>query len=66
MYIKHSQIKYVEFHRIDSKAGTMGREFDLTVHQIDQEGAAEQFKNIAKSELKVLINYFKSANIKMR
>lgn len=44
----------------------MGREFDLTVHQIDQEGAPEQFKNIAKSELKVLINYFKTSNIKMK
>ena len=66
MYIKHNNIKYVEFHRIDSKAGTMGREFDLTVHQIDQEGGPEQFKNIDKHELKVLINYFKDAKIKMR
>lgn len=66
MYIKHNQIKYVEFHRIDSKAGTMGREFDLTVHQIDQDVAPEQFKNMDKQELKVLINYFKSAGIKMR
>ena len=55
----------MEFHRIDSKAGTMGREFDLTIHLTDQEGA-EQFKNIDKHELKVLINYFKTAGIKMR
>jgi hypothetical protein len=39
MYIKHNQIKYVEFHRIDSKAGTMGREFDLTIHLTEGEGA---------------------------
>lgn len=44
----------------------MGREFDLTVHQIDQEGGPETFKNIDKHELKVLINYFKDAHIKMR
>ena len=59
-------IKFVEFHRIGNSSGVTGREFDLSIHLVDQDGPVEQFKNIDKSELKVLINYFKASNIKMR
>lgn len=66
MYIKHKEIKYVEFNRIGSSSGGTGRSFDFSVHRIDQDGVYEQFKNIDKTELKVLIRYFKQAGIKMR
>ena len=43
------------------------RSFDLSIVKIDQDGnQKEQFKNIEKSEIRVLMNYFKNANIKMR
>lgn len=61
MYIKHKEIKYVEFNRIGNT-----KSFDFSVYKIDQEGIFEQFKNIDKGELKAMINYFKSAGIKMR
>ena len=66
MYIKHKEIKYVEFNRIGNNSGGTGRSFDFSVYKVDQEGIFEQFKNIDKEELKMLIKYFKTAGIKMR
>ena len=58
-YIKHKEIKYVEFNRIGNQSGGIGKSFDITVAKVDQEGqASETFKNIDKKELKVMIQYF--------
>ena len=63
LYLKHKEIKYVEFSRMQQAS----RSFDLTIVKMDNEGSQkEQFKNIEKSEIRVLMNYFKNANIKMR
>lgn len=57
----------MEFSRIGNASGNIGRSFDIAVVKIDQEGGGqEQFKNIDKSELKVIMQYFKTAQIKMR
>ena len=64
IYIKHKDIMYVEFHRIGQQAGGPARYFDISICR--RELGAEQFKNIDKQELKVLIEYFKRSNIKMR
>ena len=68
LYIKHNEIKYVEFSRIGSQIGVTGKSFDISVVKIDNDGGSltEQFKNIDKQELRVMIEYFKSAGIKMR
>jgi len=66
IYIKHKDIKYIEFKRIGGKGGA-GRSFDISIAKIESEGANDEtFKNIDKKELKVLMSYFKDAGIKMR
>ena len=63
LYLKHKEIKYVEFSRMQQAS----RSFDLSIVKIDQDGnTKEQFKNIEKSEIRALMSYFKNANIKMR
>lgn len=68
IYIKHNEIKYVEFSRIGSQIGVTGKSFDISIVKIDNDGTGqtEQFKNIDKQELRVMIDYFKTAGIKMR
>ena len=67
IYLKHSEIKYVEFSRIGSQAGVTGKSFDISVVRIDNEsGNTEQFKNIDTQELRVMMEYFKTSGIKMR
>lgn len=64
LYIKHKEIKYVEFSRVFG-AMEQSKSFDIAVVKNNGE-ANEQFKNIDKVELKVLTSYFKEAGIKMR
>lgn len=67
MYIKHKEIKYVEFSRIGHTTGGTGRSFDFSIVKIDSESNVDStFKNVDKNELKVMIKYFKDAGIKMR
>lgn len=67
MYIKHKEIKYVEFKRIGNASSGTGRSFDISIYKIEADGPVEEtFKNIDKKELKALMNYFKNAGIKMR
>jgi len=65
IYIRHKDIKYVEFNRIGQAAGGTGRSFDFTIAKIESEGQ-ETFKNVDKKELKAMIGYFKAAGITMR
>ena len=64
IYIKHKEVMYVEFQRVGQQAGGTARFFDISVARKDL--GAEQFKNIDKKELKVLMHYFKKAGIKLR
>ena len=67
MYIKHKEIKYVEFSRIGHSTGGTGRSFDFSLVLIETDSNLDtNFKNVDKQELKVLMNYFKVAGIKMR
>jgi len=67
LYIKLKEIKYIEFARIGDQKGATNKTFDMSVIRIDSESSGnEQFKSIDKCELKVLIQYFKQAGIKMR
>jgi structure-specific recognition protein 1 len=67
IYIKHKEIKYVEFSRIGSTTGGTGRSFDFVIAKLESESTADHaFKNVDKKELKALMKYFKDAGIKMR
>ncbi len=35
LYIKHKEIKYVEFNRIGNNSGGTGRSFDFSVYKVD-------------------------------
>jgi structure-specific recognition protein 1 len=65
-YIKHPEIKYVEFSRVGGLGAGMpvSRSFDMTVTKID--GEAVTFAGIDKQEHKNLTAYLKNKNIKMR
>lgn len=55
LYIKHKEIKYVEFQRIGEQAsGTTSKTFDIQVVKFEQDGGNEQFKNLDKCEYKAL------------
>jgi structure-specific recognition protein 1 len=67
MYIRHKEIKYVEFSRIGNTTGGTGRSFDFSIAKIDSESNVDStFKNVDKNELKAVVKYFKDAGIKMR
>lgn len=61
MYIKHSELKSVEFKR----TGGGGRTFDLSLTTISGEQNVN-FVSIEKSEQKGLFEYFKAAGIKIK
>jgi structure-specific recognition protein 1 len=65
-YIKHQEIKYVEFSRIGGPGTGMpsSRSFDMTITKLD--GEAVHFAGIDKQEHKNLIAYLKAKSIKMR
>ena len=64
-YIRHSEIKFVEFSRIAQGGQAASRSFDLTLTKL-KDGTTVSFTSIEKEEQKVLTEYFKAANIKMR
>lgn len=67
IYVKLSDIKYVEFSRIGGMGAGMpaSRSFDMTVARINDEPQIT-FAGIDKQEHKNLINYLKSKGVKMR
>jgi len=65
IYMKYSEIKSVEFQRLGASSGMPSRSFDMTVTSLKDEGPYT-FAGIDKAELKNLMGYFKSKNIKMR
>lgn len=64
-YIRHSEIKFVEFSRIAQGGQAASRSFDLTITKL-KDSSTVSFTSIEKEEQKVLTEYFKAANIKMR
>ena len=65
-YIKHQEVKYVEFSRIGGIGAGMpaSRSFDMTVTKMD--GEAVHFAGIDKQEHKNLMAYLKNKGLKMR
>jgi structure-specific recognition protein 1 len=53
MYIKHSEIKYVEFSRVGDIASGQNRSFDITIHR-NGEGQEISFVGVDKNEHKCL------------
>lgn len=66
IYIKLSEIKFVEFSRIGQLGGQgISRSFDVTITKIKDEPSIA-FAGIDKEEQKNLMSYFKSKNVKVR
>lgn len=65
IYIKLSEIKFVELSRVGAAIGMSGRSFDITVTKMSDDSQVT-FSSIDKEEQKGLINYFKTRNVKMR
>lgn len=65
-YIKHNQIKYIEFSRLGGMGAGMpsSRSFDMTVSKINGETIA--FAGIDKAEHKNLVAYLKAKNVRTR
>lgn len=66
IYLKHSEIKFVEFSRAESSGHTSSKSFDLSITKLGDDYPSCTFLNIDKEEYKILGNYFKNANIRMR
>jgi structure-specific recognition protein 1 len=64
-YIRHSEIKFVEFSRIAQGGQASNRSFDLTITRL-KDNTTISFASIEKEEQRLLTEYFKSAGIKMR
>lgn len=62
LYIKHSELKHVEFSR--TGAG-VSRTFDLTLTKLKDEPSVT-FLSIDRDEHEILVKYFKAAGVKMR
>lgn len=67
IYIKLSEIKFVEFSRIAQIGGSgmASRSFDMTITKMKDDSNVT-FAGIDKEEQKNLMNYLKSKNVKMR
>jgi structure-specific recognition protein 1 len=60
MYIRHSELRHVEFSRTGA-----GRTFDVTLSRLDDDQPVT-LMSIDRDEHKVLVDYFTAANIKMK
>jgi structure-specific recognition protein 1 len=65
LYIRHSELRFVEFSRIGQGTGGQSRSFDVTLTKLADDSKVT-FMSIDKEEQAVLMNYFKSSNVKMR
>lgn len=59
IYIRHSELKYVEFSRLGA------RTFDLTMTKLKDEPNVV-FLSIEREEYSILVDYFKAAGVKMK
>jgi hypothetical protein len=65
MFIKKSEIKYVEFSRVDLNRSSNWRSFDIEIVRM-KEDQKLSFLGIDKDEYQILVNYFRAKEIKMR
>lgn len=65
LYIRHSELKCVEFSRVGQGTAGLSRSFDITLTKLKDDSTIN-FLSIDKEEQKVLVNYFKASNIKMK
>jgi structure-specific recognition protein 1 len=65
LYIRHSELRFVEFSRIGQGSSGLSRSFDVTLTKLADDSKIT-FMSIDKEEQECLINYFKAANVKMR
>jgi structure-specific recognition protein 1 len=64
-YIRHAEIKFVEFSRIAQGGQAASRSFDLTITKL-KDNTVISFASIESEEQRLLTDYFKAAGIKMR
>ena len=64
LYIRHSELKCVEFSRVGHGTAGLSRSFDITLTKLKDDSTVH-FLSIDKEEQKVLMGYFKSSNIKV-
>jgi len=65
LYIRHSELRFVEFSRIGQGSSGLSRSFDVTLTKLADDSKVT-FMSIDKEEQQCLINYFKASNVKMR
>lgn len=65
LYIRHSELRFVEFSRIGQGSSGLSRSFDVTLTKLADD-SKHTFMSIDKEEQACLMNYFKAANVKMR
>lgn len=65
IYLKLSEIKFVEFSRVGNFGAGMSRSFDIIITKMEDDSQVA-FSGIDKEEQKVLLNYFKDRKIKVR
>ena len=65
LYIRHSEIKWVEFSRVGQGAANLTRSFDVTFTKA-KDDSTHTFLSIDKEEQQVLMAYFKQSNIKIK
>ena len=58
LYIRHSELKCVEFSRVGHGTAGLSRSFDVTLTKL-KDDTQINFLSIDKEEQKVLMNYFK-------
>ncbi len=65
LYIRHSELRFVEFSRIGQGSSGLSRSFDVTLTKLADDSKVT-FMSIDKEEQACLMNYFKASNVKMR
>ena len=65
MYLRHSELKCVEFSRVGGGTAGLSRSFDIQLTKLKDDSTI-QFHSIDKEEQAVLMKYFKASNIKIR
>ena len=65
LYIRHSELKYVEFSRVGGGTAGLSRSFDITLTKM-RDDSQVTFLSIDKEEQKVLFDYFKNSQVKVR
>lgn len=65
MYLRHSEVKCVEFSRVGGGTAGLSRSFDVQLTKL-KDDTTIQFHSIDKEEQAVLMKYFKASNIKIR